>query len=320
MITNPMIPVAVAGPIVLVMFAAFAYGAIRYGATAIRRVAALILAFMICACVFTINLRIMKPDSDSKYTRPNLDVLFVVDTSISMWAKDYGLNKARMDGARDTCNYIMDQLAGSSFALVTFDYESSIRMPLTQDDEYLSDTLDVITVKSIYYAKGTSLNTPYNDMERMLLHMGKKEGHSRIVFFISDGEITNGDELQSYAALADMVDGGAVLGFGTEEGSTMKDVDGYTVRDTENYDEAVSKLDESNLQQVASDLGVEYIHVTDKKDVDSIIANALANAENVEDTQEGLANYEDTYYYLVPVLIVLLLGEVLLSRPAVLKV
>lgn len=100
----------------------------------------------------------------------------------------------------------------------------------------------------------------------------------------------------------------------------MKDVDGYTVRDTETYDDAVSKLDESNLQQVASDLGVEYIHVTDKKDVDSIIANALANAENVEDTQEGLANYEDTYYYLVPVLIVLLLGEVLLSRPAVLKV
>ena len=100
----------------------------------------------------------------------------------------------------------------------------------------------------------------------------------------------------------------------------MKDVDGYTVRDTETYDDAVSKLDESNLQQVASDLGVEYIHVTDKKDVDSIIANALANAENVEDTHEGLANYEDTYYYLVPVLIVLLLGEVLLSRPAVLKV
>jgi len=315
MITNPMLPVAIILPVLIVVFLLFCFGAIRYNTGIFRRAGSIILAALICLCTFFINLRIMKYNPDAEYSRPNLDVLFVVDTSISMWAKDYG-NDVRMTGAEETCNYIMDKLKGSSFSLITFNDKSTIQMPLTQDYQSVSDALNAIVEPSQYIARGSSLNSPYDDMKRMLEHMGQEEGHSSVIFFISDGEITNEEALCSYSELSGMIDEGAVLGFGTKEGAQMRDLNGNKVWDNTSSGYAISYMDETNLNQIASDLGVSYIHVTDKTEVDAVIESALMNSENVTDTRDGIENYDDTYYYLVPVLIILLLCEIIISRPA----
>ncbi|MCR4901349.1 MAG: VWA domain-containing protein [Butyrivibrio sp.] len=319
MITSPMIPVVIMLPVVVLIFVLLAYGAYRYNVTLQKRIAGLTLAALISLTVFCINLRFMKYNPDSEYTRPNLDVLFVVDTTISMWAEDYDRYDTRMSGARKTCEHIMEELQGSSFCLVTFDDDSRVLMPLTQDAQSISDCLYALTPPSQYVAKGSSLNAPFDNIKRMLEHMGKEDGHSRIVFFISDGEITNEEELISYAELSDMIDGGAVLGFGTDKGATMQDNDGYDVYDYTTYGKAVSCIDEDNLLQIATDLGVSYIHVNTYSDVDAVIGEALTNAETVTDTREGIENYDDTYFYLVPVLMVLLLGEIFITRPAALS-
>ena len=318
MIINPIIPVAIMLPIVLLMLFLFVFGTWKYVYGVGRKVVSITLAVLICLCIFVIDLRIMKYSPDSEYSRPNLDVLFVVDTTISMWATDYGNGKTRYEGVQDTCEYIMEKLKGSSFALITFNDTSDIRLPLTQDIQSITDVLDSLDAPSQYISKGTSLNSSYADMARMLEHMGNEEGHLRVVFFITDGEITNEEELISYADLSEKIDAGAVLGFGTEEGAKMKDGDGITVRDwSSNYKEAISCIDEDNLIQLSGDLGVEYVHITKPSDVDGILQEALTNSELVTDTRDGLENYEDTYYYLVPVLLILLLCELLFSRPAV---
>lgn len=309
-----MFPVPVIFLLLLFLFAAFVTGTIRHHESMRRRILSLFLALLICLCLFGINLRVMKHGNDGQYERPALDVLFVTDTTISMWAEDYGNSKTRISGATQTMNHIMEQMSGSSFSLVTFDSESTIRCPLTQDIQCIADVADAFMQPDEFLAKGSSLNAPHDNVERMLTHMGGKDEHMRIVFFLSDGEITNEEALASYADLAKMCDGGAVLGFGTAEGAKMNDAYGDEIMDPEDYEPAISKLDETTLRQLSDDLEVPYIHVTEDTDVDAVIKDDLLQAQTVIEEREDLTNYEDTYFYLVPVLLALLMAELFLFK------
>ena len=87
---------------------------------------------------------------------------------------------------------------------------------------------------------------------------------------------------------------------GTEEYLTYYD---------EHYNQmdAVSKIDENNLQKIAQDLNIDYIHVTDEgsldKKVQEISKKAIRDSEEDRDT-----GYEDTYFiWIFPIMILLLL-------------
>ena len=99
------------------------------------------------------------------------------------------------------------------------------------------------------------MNVVYDEMKTMLLSSDNKEGRMTIVLFITDGEITDDSELQSYKELSQYVDGGAVLGYGTDKGGKMLDRYGSYIRDPQTYDDAVSKIDEKNLRQIQIHLG-----------------------------------------------------------------
>ena len=311
---NPVIPLIIMIPATLMMIICFVTGSIRRHEAVRRRTASILIGTLICLCIFTINMRIMIQSDAGDAEKPALDVLFVVDSTISMWADDYGNNGYRIDGVRDTIDYIMEEMKGSSVALISFDTKSNIRLPLTQDAQSISDAMMSFYPQSQYVARGSSMNIPHDDMKRMLEHMGTENGHKRIVFFFSDGEITNGEELISYRDLAGSTDGGAVLGYGTSEGAEMKDLNGTAVYDYETYKNAVSKIDEKTLQTIAGDLGVSYLHVKNTKDVEETVAAELLSARKITEKTEGLVNYEDTYFYLLPFLMALLIAELLLIR------
>ncbi|UMG93449.1 hypothetical protein [Nocardioides sp. TF02-7] len=89
-----------------------------------------------------------------------------------------------------------------------------------------------------------------------------------MVVFVSDGENTaDGADQASFEQLADLVDGGVVLGYGTADGARMPEADdlsedeGY-VYDFETNDDAISRIDEENLQRVADEMGIDYVHRT----------------------------------------------------------
>ena len=307
MITQPVIPVAILLPLLLAAEGILIYRVIRMRWKPLAKLLSILRLTAILSLFFVINLRIMREQTGMDAEMKNTDVLFVTDTTISMWAQDYAGSKPRMDGVQTDLRYIMQELYGGSFALIRFDNRSQILAPFTQDADTVTDALETIKAPDRYYANGSSLNTPYEDMEKLLQSSAKKEDGKTYLFFISDGEITDDSALRSFSDLSGLIDGGAVLGYGTEAGGRMAESRYYSyLRDPDTYEAAVSHLDESNLRQIAADLGIPYIHMNSKGNVTAVCADIRAESTNISGKKD-LVTYEDTYYlYVIPLLLMLL--------------
>ena len=309
MITQPVIPVQILLPVLLAIFGAVVIRLFRRPCSLARKLLTAARILLLLALVFLVDLRIMKEQYDADVELKNVDVLFVTDTTISMWAEDYDGNHPRMDGVQTDLRYIMEELYGSSFGLIRFDNRSRILAPFTQDADTVEDALETISAPDRYYATGSSLNTAYEDMEKLLQSSAKKDGKQTYLFFVSDGEITDGSSLRSFRDLAALVDGGAVLGYGTAEGGRMSDGRYHSyVTDPDTWQAAISHIDEGNLRQIASDLGVEYIHMNTKQNVRAVCAGIRAASSSISGKRDAVT-YADTYYWYVYPLIALLLLE-----------
>ncbi len=264
--------------------------------------------------LFIINLRPMFSSGNSNIIVNDLDVLFVVDNTISMYAEDYSSNNSeRINAVKEDCSYIIRELSGARFALITFNNSSKIDIPFTFDNNIVNESIDILQPMVSYYAKGSSLNTPHNDMESILKN-NQDNKRKKIVFFISDGEITDDSRLKSFSDLKEYIDDGAVLGYGTTDGGYMKQNDGYSneikyVEDTSTwpYKKAISKLDEDNLEDIAKDLGVDYVYMNKQSNIDKTLKK-VKKSINTTGTESDISSYTDIYYiFTIPLLILLFL-------------
>lgn len=221
-------------------------------------------AAALCVCLVLILLRPVLPDADAEIRTNNLDVCFVIDTTISMWAEDHDGGETRISGVRKDIAEIMEHLPGSSFSLVSFDNGAQILAPYTQNISALQDCLDVIHLPPYATAEGSSLNTAYNALRAMIQASEERSGRRKtIVFLFSDGEITDGSELMSFRDLRAGIDDGAVLGYGSASGGRMNYPGRGYLQDTSSGTDARSIPDEETLQAVAKDLGLNYIRRTE---------------------------------------------------------
>lgn len=274
---------------------------------------------IIILLLFVINLRIMVPNGEVTTVKRNIDILFVVDNTISMMAEDYGYDMSkRMDAVREDCSYIMEQLPGASFSVVAFGNTVSNLTPYTIDTTNIEQALKTLNGQVTLYATGTAFDDVLDYLEKFL---NNDNDHYQIVFFISDGEITLGDSMKSHPNLKQYIDGGAVLGYGTKEGGKMhayaftgqnEEPEELTYYD-ENYNvqPALSKIDEDNLKAIASDMGVDYIHMTSQSQINQTLATLLLDISKVEteESKEAVDGYNDTFYYFLIPLIPLLVFD-----------
>ncbi len=225
-----------------------------------QKIVSIIMAVLIITCVVCIGIRPMMIDENSDIRTNNLDVCFIVDTTISMWAEDY--NKApRMEGVKKDIETIINALPGSSFALVSFDNSAQLLMPYTKDINGVRDAVDDLSMPNYSTAQGSSINKIYDEMKQLADVSDEKKGERRTIYFIfSDGETTDGTKLMDFSKLEKEVDGGAVIGYGCSKGGKMNYPGKGYVKDTSKGISARSYIDEDNLQDFAKKISVPYIH------------------------------------------------------------
>lgn len=279
---------------------------------------------LIVALLFAINLRPMVFSFELEKEDLNVDVLFVFDNTMSMLAEDFDGENRRIDAAKEDCMYIMDKFEGARFGLISFGNRADLMSPYTDDKTNIIAALDSLQGETMYYASCTSLNLPFELMLKTLSnHYNRFEDRVQVVFFLSDGEITEKNEkLGSYARAEEFIVSGAVLGYGTEEGGYMK-VRAYNDDYTEpdymmtysedgDYGRAVSKIDEANLESIADDLGIAYCHMDNPDTIRDLVDEI---SEELDDySVEGIsktAGYVDTYYWFAIPLVALLVYDLI---------
>jgi len=306
MTVNPIIPIWLMTILCVALLLLKRKGIIPY----IRQIAIIVL-------IFVINLRIMVPDGNVKGKTKQVDayVLFVVDNTISMLARDYNGETERLTAVQEDCAYIIDELYGAKFSVISFDNNANLLSPFTDNADYAKSVVNSIYPMGELYARGSSMNICKDLLIDTLKTAKEKKNGNVIIFFISDGEITNGDSLESFKETADYIDNGAVLGYGTKEGGEMYvqsyfDEKPVAIEDTSTYPykTAKSKIDENNLEQIANDLGVNYVNMNKRADIDKILKD-IKNDSKVSITDTDMTGYADIYYIFVIPLLLLLLYE-----------
>lgn len=267
--------------------------------------------------LFAINLRPMYVSSEVKVMRQKINCycIIVIDDTLSMMAEDYNGGKPRMEGVKADVEYITKNLTGAKFCVIDFNNDVNLITPFTDDCAYVKSCVDNMKPLVDYHATGTNINCCKQLLGQMINDAKMLNDGHIVVFFLSDGENTDDHKLESFSGISEGVEGGAVMGYGTSKGGQMHYYDEFhdetvLVEDKRSfpYKPAVSKIDEKNLKQLSSDLGLEYVHMDSSEDIDSVLQKSLKlmDAEQEESTEYG---YADMYYWFVIPLAVLIAYE-----------
>ena len=217
-----------------------------------------------------------------------LEVYFVVDTTSSMAAEDWGDAQPRLGGVKNDIAEIVETLPGAQFSLVTFDVVAVQRVPLTADDTAILSGASVLRQEITSYSRGSSIDEPIVLMEQLLAAAEQQNpDQRRVMFYFGDGEQTAETQPQTFAALSPFLEGGAVLGYGTAEGGRMPEFFGVDptqfgeepepeaekvyIQDPAGGGDALSRIDETQLGTIANDLGVAYLHRSPEVPVDEAV-------------------------------------------------
>lgn len=281
---------------------------------------------LILILAFAINLRPMIPSGEAELYVNEMDVLFAIDTTVSMDALDGRDDSKRFDDVKKDISMIMDKLSGSKFAVVSFDNTFRIVTPYTANTTIVKNSIDSLNVVDIGYANGSSLNVVY-DAIKVAIGNYRHEERKVVLFVFSDGEITEEkNKLKSFDDLKDIIDDGAILGYGTTKGAEIKvdeqdtsysfykDSDNYLLdRSTYPYKRAVSVLDEKNLKQIANDIGITYVNMNKTSNIDTLL-DSIEKSSPKRLSTTSIYSCDDTYYIYTIVLVILLGAEYVLYR------
>ncbi|HEU4667963.1 MAG TPA: vWA domain-containing protein [Arthrobacter sp.] len=258
------------------------------------------------------------PGGTAQAATADLNVFFVVDTTTSMVAEDYGNAEPRMEGVRKDIAALAEALPGARFSIITFDTMAHVRMPLTTDTLALETITSVLEPQVTAYAKGSSITAAREVLaERLTAARQSHPGRPRLVYYLGDGEHTSAKEPEAMDLDDGLVAGGAVLGYGTPGGGRMKENTGIE-SDGGGGDEpyvqdggtdAVSRIDEDRLRSIASQLAVPYVHRAAGDPREPLMQQARPGA--LEHTQDAasLPGRTELYWILAAGAFALGLGE-----------
>ncbi|MPV50591.1 VWA domain-containing protein [Pseudactinotalea sp. HY160] len=237
----------------------------------------------------------------------NAELYFVVDRTGSMGALDYSGDEPRLAGVRADMEALTDVFPAASYSILAFDSTATQQLPLTTDARAVRSWAETVTPELSAYSAGSSIDRPLEALTTTLERAATERPENvRLVFLLSDGENTrasgsNPDTVASFTPLAPLVDGGAVLGYGTSEGGQMPLVTGSGSSSSERIidpatgEPAISRIDENALRTVAADLGIEYLHRIDDSSLDSL-ADDVDLSTITGDGRRDILTYEGFYW------------------------
>lgn len=213
-------------------------------------------------------LRPAVPGDEVDTTAANVNVYFVVDTTTSIVAEDYGNERPRVEGVQADIAAIARELPGARYSVITFDSDSRVRLPLTTDTTALEAALETLAPEPSEYSRGTSVSQANDRLATLLTQSDQRyPERGRVVFYFGDGEHTAAGEPAPFDVPEGLINGGSVLGYGTTEGGRMAATrarfgggDGSYLKDPATGEDARSVFSEPTLRAIGDQLRLPYLH------------------------------------------------------------
>lgn len=261
--------------------------------------------------------------AESKEVTAQLSLFIVVDRTGSMAAEDWNGGQPRLEGVRADVVALTEAFPGARYSIIAFDSQASRQLPLTTDARAVVSWAETLHQEPTMYSGGSSVDRPAALLQSVVSAAAARTPQDvRLVFLLSDGEDTRGDTssgesaVDGYRAIAPLVDGGAVLGYGTAEGGRMRSWNGtqnpnqpYIVDESQpGSPDAISRIDEEKLREVADALGVEYLHRAAPGGLEEV-ADGVDIETAVEDGRTAVTVYRDLYWPFAWLAVLLLAWE-----------
>ena len=249
-----------------------------------------------------------KPGSMENVQRKGVDVMFVLDVSKSMLARD--IKPSRLERAKQLLLRLTDKLDNDRIGLVLFAGRPYLQMPLTTDHGaarmYIQDAgPDAVPTQGTVISEALQMaNMAFNIKERKY----------KSIILISDGEDHDPDALKVAKQLAQ--DGVMInaIGIGTPDGSPIVDPATGELKKDDQGNVVMSKLNEAELQQLANATNGQYIRLDNVDDALITMTEQLENAEKKSMTDAELIDYRSYFQWFLAAALVLLVFEFLLSE------
>ncbi|MGW8482531.1 vWA domain-containing protein [Microbacterium sp. NPDC055903] len=312
-VLHPLLVILICAPVAVVAVLAL----IRKGQATTDRMLWGMRLVLVLACAVLL-LRPGIPGGSTQTLATDTDIVLVVDTTASIVAEDWDDDETRLTGIRQDVQAIVDEYPGARYALISFDAAAELRLPLTTDTTALISSLEVMRPEVTAQSRGSSIGIANAMVEETLQNAAETSpDRARMVFYLGDGEQTVSSEPESFSASAEYVDGGGVLGYGTAEGGPMRTTtigdEGGEYIQYEGAD-ALSVIDEDNLQAIADELGVTYQHRAADAAVE--LPEAPATTSNYSESGE-VGNVVELYWIAAAVIALLLAIELAIATARV---
>ncbi|MDR3116631.1 MAG: VWA domain-containing protein [Bifidobacteriaceae bacterium] len=236
------------------------------------------------------------------------NVLFVVDRTGSMNAEDFSDNKTRLDGAKEDMKKIISLYNDAQFGLISFDSVAQTQVPFTYDSIGVTSYIDALTPQITKYSQGSKINISVSEISDDLRQAKNSNSRSKnYIYFLSDGENNVGDnytnpDLAIFQGLQGVVDGGAVVGYGSMQGAKIKPYNfnsqsdrvgqnqnveiSQFLKDPKTGQDAISKINPLVLENIAKILNLQYIYSDGQINVVSFLQKP--DSDNLSLFQRGV--------------------------------
>lgn len=235
--------------------------------------------------------------------RKGIDIMIALDVSKSMLAQDASPN--RLEKAKQFVSRLLEKLANNRVGLVVFAGRAYVSVPLTVDITALKMNLQTASPNSVP-TQGTVIGEAIS-MARQSFN--PKETKYKSIIVISDGEDHDEgveDEVKKAVGEGIRIH---TIGIGSPEGSPIFDPETNANKKDEKGVEISSKLNEKELQQIATDGQGAYQPLLNTEATANAIAEEINRSEKKDFGDSLFTDYNSYFQYFLLITVFLLLLE-----------
>ena len=238
-----------------------------------------------------------------KIERKGIDVMIALDVSKSMLAQDLSPN--RLEKAKQFIARLLEKLGNDRIGLITFAGRAYVSVPLTVDMSALKMNLAGASPTQVP-TQGTVIGEAIS-MARQSFNA--KETKYKSIILISDGEDHDegvADEVKKAVGEGIMIN---TVGIGSPEGSPIFDPETRANKRDEKGEEVITKLNEKELQEIASAGQGVYLRLGNTDAAADAIAKQISSTEQKNFGDNIFTDYNSYYQYFIGIALLLILIE-----------